>query len=93
MVATQAAIKGAIPGTRITKAAWRSKPSWFVIASNDRAISPVQERGTAKRMSAKTLTLPRSHVAMLAKPREIARFIIDAAVSPGTGHTAPIALL
>jgi pimeloyl-ACP methyl ester carboxylesterase len=81
MIATQAPLQGAIFGTRITKAAWRSKPSWFVIASNDRAISPEQEKNTAKRMGAKTLTLPASHVAMLAKPREVAQFIIDAAAS------------
>jgi hypothetical protein len=50
-----------------------------VIASNDRMISPEQERVTAKRMNARTLTLPTSHVAMLAKPKEVAGFIADAA--------------
>lgn len=81
MVATQAATQGAILGTPITKAAWHSKPSWFVIASNDRAISPEQEISTAKRMGAKTLTLATSHVAMLAKPKEVADFMVEAAAS------------
>jgi pimeloyl-ACP methyl ester carboxylesterase len=81
LVATQAAIQGAILETTIPSAAWRSRPSWFVIASNDRAISPEQEKSTAKRMGAKTLTLPTSHVAMLAKPKEVADFIIGAAAS------------
>ena len=81
MVATQAATQGAILGTTIGKAAWHSKPSWFVIASNDRAISPEQEKKTAERMGAKTLTLPTSHVAMLAKPQEVADFIAEAAAS------------
>jgi hypothetical protein len=49
------------------------------IAANDRMISPGQERVTAKRMRAKTLTLPTSHVPMLSKPREVADFVADAA--------------
>jgi pimeloyl-ACP methyl ester carboxylesterase len=81
MVATQAPTQGAILGTTITKAAWHYKPSWFVIASKDRTISPEQERVTAKRMGAKTLTLPTSHVAMLAMPREVTNFIAEAAAS------------
>ena len=81
MIATQGAIQGAILGTTITKAAWHAKPSWFVIASNDRAISPEQQAYTAKRMGSKTLTLSTSHVAMLAKPEEVAGFIVQAASS------------
>ena len=81
MVATQAPTHGSILATKITKAAWHSKPNWFVIAENDRMIAPEQERVTAKRMNAKTLALPASHVAMLAKPKEVAEFIIGAATS------------
>lgn len=83
MVATQGPTQGAVLATKITKAAWHTKPSWFVIADNDRMISPEQERVTAKRMKAKTLSLPASHVAMLAKPKEVAEFIIDAAATLG----------
>lgn len=81
MVSTQAATQGAILGTTIGKAAWHSKPSWFVIAANDRTISPEQERSTAARMGAKTLTLPTSHVPMLSRPKEVAEFIAEAAAS------------
>jgi hypothetical protein len=42
-------------------------------------ISPQQERDSAKKMNAKTLTLPTSHVPMLSKPKEVADFINDAA--------------
>jgi pimeloyl-ACP methyl ester carboxylesterase len=52
-----------------------------VIAENDRAIAPEQQKSTAKRMGAKILTLPSSHVAMLAKPQEVAKFIAEAAAS------------
>jgi pimeloyl-ACP methyl ester carboxylesterase len=84
IIATQAPIQGAIFETTITSAAWHTKPSWFVIAANDRAISPEQEKSTAKRMGAQTLTLPTSHVAMLAKPKEVADFISNAAASTST---------
>lgn len=78
LAATQGATQGAVLGTTISEAAWHTKPSWFVVASNDRAISPEQEKDTAKRMGAKILTLPTSHVAMLAKPTEVAEFISEA---------------
>ncbi len=81
MVATQSATQGALLATHITAAAWHSKPSWFVIASNDRTIAPEQEISTAKRMGAKTLTLQASHVVMLSQPEKVANFMIEAAVS------------
>jgi pimeloyl-ACP methyl ester carboxylesterase len=89
MVATQSATQGAVLATPIKAAAWHTKPSWFVIASNDRAISPEQEKSTAKRMGAQTLTLSTSHVPMLAEPEKVANFMIEAAasLSAGTAHT------
>ena len=86
LLATQTPTQGAALGSPISVAAWRSKPSWFVIASNDRMIAPEQERVTAKRMNAKTLTIETSHVPMLANPEAVAAFIIDAA----TGKSNPI---
>ena len=81
VLATQGATQSAILGTPITAAAWHSKPSWFVIASNDRAIAPEQEISTAKRMGAKTLTLASSHLPMLSHPEQVADFVIEAAAS------------
>jgi pimeloyl-ACP methyl ester carboxylesterase len=83
VIATQSATQSAILGTPIKKAAWHTKPSWFVIASNDRAISPEQEKATAKRMNSKTLTLASSHLPMLSHPKEVADFVIEAAASVG----------
>ncbi|WP_263381198.1 alpha/beta hydrolase [Granulicella arctica] len=79
MIATQVPTQGAALGAPITTAAWRTKPSWFVVAANDRMIAPEQERVTAKRMNAKTLTLSTSHVPMISKPHEVADFITNAA--------------
>jgi pimeloyl-ACP methyl ester carboxylesterase len=81
VLATQGATQGAILATPIKKAAWHSKPSWSVIASNDRMISPEQESSTAKRMGAKILTLPGSLHPMLSHPEEVADFVIEAASS------------
>ena len=80
LYATQGPTAGAgALGAPITTAAWKSKPDWFIVASNDRMIAPEQEKETAKRMNAKTLILPTSHVPMLSKPKEVADFIGDAA--------------
>jgi pimeloyl-ACP methyl ester carboxylesterase len=62
-----------------SKAAWRTKPSWFVVAANDRMIPPQAEELMASRMKAKITKLPTSHVAMLSKPREVATVILEAA--------------
>jgi pimeloyl-ACP methyl ester carboxylesterase len=63
----------------MTSVAWRVKPSWFVVAANDRIISPDLERLEAARMNAVTITVPTSHVAMLAEPTIVATFIEIAA--------------
>lgn len=84
MVSTQAPTQGAALGSTISTAAWRTKPSWFVIAANDRMISPEQEKDSATKMNAATLTLSSSHVPMLSKPKEVAEFISDAASGKST---------
>src|SRR5499425_906213 len=62
-------------------AAWRTKPSWFVVASEDNAINPELEKRMAKRANAKTTILKTNHVAMLSKPNEVLDVILDAAIS------------
>jgi pimeloyl-ACP methyl ester carboxylesterase len=84
MIATQVPTQGAALGGTITNAAWRSKPSWFVIAANDRMIAPQQERDSAKRMNARVLTLLTSHVPMLSRPKDVADFIVAAASGKST---------
>ena len=59
--------------------AWKSKPTWFVVAKNDKAIHPDLERFMAKRMKAKTTELPSSHVVMLSHPQEVLKVIEEAA--------------
>jgi len=81
VLAVQGATNAGVLGTPITKAAWHDKPTWFVVAEQDRAIQPQQETDTAKRMKAKILTLASSHLPMLSHPDKVAQFVIDAAGS------------
>jgi pimeloyl-ACP methyl ester carboxylesterase len=65
-------------------AAWKSLPSWYLVALNDEAIPPDAERQFAERMGAITLEVPSSHVAMVSHPAEVAELIEKAAASVGT---------
>jgi pimeloyl-ACP methyl ester carboxylesterase len=66
---------------KVTNAAWKTKPSWCIIASEDRSVSPELERAEAKMIKAKTLELKSAHVSMLSHPKEVAAFIMSAANS------------
>ncbi len=81
LTVTQGATSASIFGTPISNAAWRTKPSWYAVAANDRTINPDYERFAAKRMGATTITVEASHVAMLAQPQAIADLVIKAAAS------------
>jgi pimeloyl-ACP methyl ester carboxylesterase len=81
VLAVQGATNIGVLGTPITKAAWHERPNWFVVAEHDRAIQPQQEADTAKRMGAKVLSLPSSHLPMLSHAEEVAAFVIEAAGS------------
>jgi pimeloyl-ACP methyl ester carboxylesterase len=82
--ATQGATNSAVFGAKVANAAWKTKPSWYVVATNDRMIQPDLERKFAKAMKAKTIELPTSHVPMLSRPADVAKLIIEAA------KTAPL---
>jgi len=59
--------------------AWRSKPSWYIVAKNDRTVHPELERFVAKRMGATTVETESSHVPMLSKPAVVLEMIRAAA--------------
>jgi pimeloyl-ACP methyl ester carboxylesterase len=63
--------------------AWRSLPSWYLVAQNDEAIPPDAERQFAARMDATTVEAPSSHVAMVSHPQEVAELIEKAAEHVG----------
>jgi pimeloyl-ACP methyl ester carboxylesterase len=61
-----------------THVAWKQKPSWYIVASDDHAIHPDLERLMAKRANAKTTEVKSPHVAMLAQPKAVLAVILDA---------------
>ena len=63
--------------------AWKSLPTWYLVAQNDEAIPPDAERQFAARMGATTVEVPSSHVAMVSHPQEVAQLIEKAAESVG----------
>ena len=61
--------------------AWRKKPSWYIVAKNDRTVHPELQRFCAKRMNATTSEADSSHVAMLSQPSFVLDVIRSAASS------------
>ena len=66
---------------KVTNPAWKTKPTWYMVATADRSINPAQERMMAKRARAKTIEVNSSHVAYMSHPRETAKLIEEAATS------------
>jgi pimeloyl-ACP methyl ester carboxylesterase len=64
---------------KTTHAAWRSKPSWYAVSTEDRTINPDLQRFMAKRMGAKTIELKASHVSLISQPETVANLILEAA--------------
>jgi pimeloyl-ACP methyl ester carboxylesterase len=64
--------------------AWRSLPSWYLVAQNDEAIPPDAERQFAERMGATTVEVPSSHVAMVSHPQEVTGLSEKATEKVGT---------
>jgi pimeloyl-ACP methyl ester carboxylesterase len=79
--ATQAVPDVNLFGQKLPGTAWRMKPSWYVVASNDRTVHPDLERFAAKRMGAHTYDVDSSHVPMLSHPDVVLDVIRAAANS------------
>jgi pimeloyl-ACP methyl ester carboxylesterase len=71
---------------KVMNPAWKSKPTWYMVASEDRSINPIQERMMAKRAHAKTVEVPSSHVAYMSHPKETVKLIEEAASSTSANH-------
>lgn len=81
MAASQVLISADSFTHKVTNPAWKHKPSWYMVATEDRSINPEQERMMAKRMRAKTVEVKSSHVAYMSHPNETAKLIQEAASS------------
>lgn len=83
LYATQYPFQKALLSGKVTEAAWRSKPSFYAVSSEDRTINPDLERFLAKRMGAKTIELKAGHLSLISHPHEVAELILEAAGRKG----------
>jgi len=72
----------------VGKPAWRSKPSWFLIAEEDRMINPKTQHFMAKRMGAKTHSHPVDHAPLLSAPEKVVEIILEAAMEADEAKSA-----
>jgi pimeloyl-ACP methyl ester carboxylesterase len=79
LYAVQEPFQKALLTGKTTQAAWRSKPSFYAVSTEDRTINPDLERFMAKRMGAKTIEVKASHLSLISHPDEVTRLILEAA--------------
>lgn len=85
VLAVQGQTYGPMFDSKLTHAAWKSKPSWHVIATNDKTLSPAMEEAGAKKAGGVARPLPTCHVAMLQEPQKVAEVIVEAARGVANG--------
>ena len=78
MNASQQPIVGACFGTTVTEVAWKNKPSYGIVATEDQAINPDIERNMYKRAHTKITEIKGSHAVFISKPEAVAQVIINA---------------
>jgi pimeloyl-ACP methyl ester carboxylesterase len=80
MAVTQKAPVGSTFGDKVTAPAWKTKPSWYQVSSEDRMIAPENEARMAERMGARAvITLAASHASLASMPNEVAGLVDKAA--------------
>ncbi len=79
MAVTQGAIRGQNFGEKVTVAAWKTRPSWYVLGEQDHMIQPALQKAMAAKISAHVVSLPTSHVPQLSRPTQVADAILAAA--------------
>jgi pimeloyl-ACP methyl ester carboxylesterase len=85
MAANQKPIAVKCLGEPMGRPAWKQKPSWFLIAENDRMVSPKTQRFLAERMHSTIVSLPADHFPVLSAPEAVSELILDAAKGSAEG--------
>jgi pimeloyl-ACP methyl ester carboxylesterase len=79
LYAVQQPFQKSLLAGKTTRAAWRTKPSFYAVSTEDRTIDPDLQRFMAKRMGAKTIEVKASHVSLISQPDVIAGLVLEAA--------------
>ena len=82
---SQVPIAMSVFATPVTQAAWRTRPSWFIVATEDAAISPPMLRAQVKKIGATAVEIRASHVPMISQPHAVAD-VIDQAARSASAH-------
>lgn len=78
MAATQGPIRASAFDDKTSAAAWKGKPTWYVVAKEDRMIQPDLQRAFAKKIGAQVTEIEASHVPQQSRPADVAKVIIQA---------------
>ena len=79
--ATQTTPSTSLMDVKSSFPAWKNKPSWYILAANDKAVPPELQRDLSQRMNAKTITVESSHFPMISHSKEVLEVIREAAAS------------
>ena len=79
LYAEQGRISATLFASRTTQAAWKSKPSWYAVSTQDRTTNTELQRFLSKRMKATTIELASGHLSLLSHPDEVTALILAAA--------------
>ncbi len=81
MAVTQGPVRAKNFEEKATAAAWKTKPSWFVLAEHDRMIQPALQKAMAEKISAHVVNVPSGHVPQQSRPKQVADAVLAAAAS------------
>ena len=81
LAVTQGRLAGKAFGQPVAIAAWKAKPCWFIVTTEDRVVSTKLQRAEANRMEARVTVIQSSHMSLLSHPGEVAAVIEDAAAT------------
>ena len=92
MAATQKPLSMVSFEDQVTNAGWKKLPCWYQVSMNDRMIPPQAEQFMAQRINARTIALASSHASLVAHPKEVADFILEAATAIAVNTVAKKAM-
>lgn len=82
MAVTQKPLNSAILGQSLDRAAWKTIPSWYIVAQDDHTIKPELQRFMAQRMGARVSELKSAHLVFISRAKDVAKVVVEAAQAP-----------
>jgi pimeloyl-ACP methyl ester carboxylesterase len=83
LAATQRPLAAACIGVPVRRPAWKDRPSWFLVAVEDRMVPAETQRFMAERMKARVRTAPADHMPMVTAPSPVVDIVLEAVREPG----------